>query len=404
MTVMAAAVRGPPGRPSSACCGRARSPSSARRRRPVRLGKPARQSRALRLSAATSTWSAPPAAEINGRPCVNSTPTCRRASIARCWRSRAPAFSMRSQAAPRAASAASSSIAAGFAEAGPEGQRTAGGDRAHRPRPRHGDLGAELSRPHQLCRRHSVDVQHLRAGAARRAARRRHRVAKRRHGDRAARRAASARYRDLATRSRPATRRSTDRGFPRLSDRRSNRPTSSLMMVEQFRASAALPCGGAQGARGRQADRAAASRPQRRGALVRADPYRRHERRLRGHAHAGARMPASRLVDTLEELLDLGELMIRWPSPPRGGTAVISDSGAFKAMVLDFCEGSDLDVPEPTGATRDSARRAGAGSRSCRPIRSTSRRSRWSIPISIARRCSRSSTTTATAAWCSPWC
>ena len=46
--------------------------------------------------------------------------------------------------------------------------------------------------------------------------------------------------------------------------------------------------------------------------------------------------------------------MIRWPSPPRGGTAVISDSGAFKAMVLDFCEGSDLDVPEPTGATRDS--------------------------------------------------
>ena len=66
-------------------------------------------------------------------------------------------------------------------------------------------------------------------------------------------------------------------------------------------------------------------------------------------AHAGVVV-----VDTLEELHDLGELMIRWPSPPRGGTAVISDSGAFKAMVLDFCEGSDLDVPEPTGATKSS--------------------------------------------------
>ena len=57
------------------------------------------------------------------------------------------------------------------------------------------------------------------------------------------------------------------------------------------------------------------------------------------------------VVDTLEELLDLGELMVRWPSPPRGGAAVISDSGAFKAMVLDFCENSDLGLPEPTGAT-----------------------------------------------------
>jgi acyl-CoA synthetase (NDP forming) len=60
------------------------------------------------------------------------------------------------------------------------------------------------------------------------------------------------------------------------------------------------------------------------------------------------------LVDTMEELHDLGELMIRWPSPPRGGAAVISDSGAFKAMVLDFCEQSGLDVPEPTGATKES--------------------------------------------------
>ena len=64
-------------------------------------------------------------------------------------------------------------------------------------------------------------------------------------------------------------------------------------------------------------------------------------------AHAGVAV-----VESLEELIDLGELMIRWRSPPRGGAAVISDSGAFKAMVLDFCESSDLDLPEPSAATK----------------------------------------------------
>jgi acetate---CoA ligase (ADP-forming) len=59
------------------------------------------------------------------------------------------------------------------------------------------------------------------------------------------------------------------------------------------------------------------------------------------------------VVDTLEELIDLGELMIRWPSLPRGGAAVISDSGAFKALALDFCETSALDLPEPSAATKD---------------------------------------------------
>jgi acyl-CoA synthetase (NDP forming) len=63
--------------------------------------------------------------------------------------------------------------------------------------------------------------------------------------------------------------------------------------------------------------------------------------------HAGVAV-----VESLEELIDLGELMIRWRAPPRGGAAVISDSGAFKAMALDFCESSDLDLPEPSAATK----------------------------------------------------
>ncbi|HLH98904.1 MAG TPA: acetate--CoA ligase family protein [Xanthobacteraceae bacterium] len=59
------------------------------------------------------------------------------------------------------------------------------------------------------------------------------------------------------------------------------------------------------------------------------------------------------VVDSLEELIDLGELLVRWPTPPRGGAAIISDSGAFKALALDFCEGSDLGLPEPSEATRE---------------------------------------------------
>ena len=127
-----------------------------------------------------------------------------------------------------------------------------------------------------------------------------------------------------------------------------------LMMVEQFRHPQRFLALGASRSCRRQADRAAASRPQRRRAPVGQDPYRRHERRLRGHARLVSQAGVA-VVDTLEELLDLGELMIRWPSPPRGGAAVISDSGAFKAMVLDFCESSDLDLPEPLDATKSSA-------------------------------------------------
>ena len=62
--------------------------------------------------------------------------------------------------------------------------------------------------------------------------------------------------------------------------------------------------------------------------------------------HAGVAM-----VDTLEELLDLSELMVRWPSLPHGGAAVISDSGVFKAMALDFCEAEGLALPPPSPAT-----------------------------------------------------
>ncbi len=43
-------------------------------------------------------------------------------------------------------------------------------------------------------------------------------------------------------------------------------------------------------------------------------------------------------VETTEELIDVAELALRCPIPPRGGLAVLTDSGAFKSLAADFCE------------------------------------------------------------------
>jgi acyl-CoA synthetase (NDP forming) len=59
------------------------------------------------------------------------------------------------------------------------------------------------------------------------------------------------------------------------------------------------------------------------------------------------------LVDKLEELLDVAELTMRCPPLSRGGAAVMTESGAFKALTLDLCERVGLDLPaiaEPTAA------------------------------------------------------
>ena len=57
-------------------------------------------------------------------------------------------------------------------------------------------------------------------------------------------------------------------------------------------------------------------------------------------AHAGVVV-----VDTLEELLDVSELLLRCPTLPTGGAAVLTESGAFKALSLDFCELVGLPLP-----------------------------------------------------------
>lgn len=50
-------------------------------------------------------------------------------------------------------------------------------------------------------------------------------------------------------------------------------------------------------------------------------------------------------AETLEELGDIAEIALRCPVLPTGGVAVMGESGAFKALTLDLCEGLALDLP-----------------------------------------------------------
>jgi acyl-CoA synthetase (NDP forming) len=63
-------------------------------------------------------------------------------------------------------------------------------------------------------------------------------------------------------------------------------------------------------------------------------------------AHAGVV-----LVNTLEELEDVSELLLRWQRLPRGGASVLTESGAFKALTLDFCESIGLALPSLSDST-----------------------------------------------------
>jgi acyl-CoA synthetase (NDP forming) len=68
-------------------------------------------------------------------------------------------------------------------------------------------------------------------------------------------------------------------------------------------------------------------------------------------AHAGVVV-----VDTLEELVDVSQLLICCSSLPRGGAAVLMESGAFKALTLDFCESIGLELPALSSSTDNALR------------------------------------------------
>jgi acyl-CoA synthetase (NDP forming) len=57
------------------------------------------------------------------------------------------------------------------------------------------------------------------------------------------------------------------------------------------------------------------------------------------------------LVETVEELVDVTQLLLRCPRVPSGGTAVLTESGAFKALTLDLCDRISLPLPTLASST-----------------------------------------------------
>lgn len=62
------------------------------------------------------------------------------------------------------------------------------------------------------------------------------------------------------------------------------------------------------------------------------------------------------LVDSIEELVDAGWLLSKWPDGVSGGVGVLTDSGAFKGFALDFADAIGLPLPELAPATREALR------------------------------------------------
>ncbi len=64
------------------------------------------------------------------------------------------------------------------------------------------------------------------------------------------------------------------------------------------------------------------------------------------------------MVESMDELIDVSELLVRFPKPPTAGLAVLTDSGAFKGMTLDFCDAAGIDVPPLPPALAEKLRAA----------------------------------------------
>lgn len=64
------------------------------------------------------------------------------------------------------------------------------------------------------------------------------------------------------------------------------------------------------------------------------------------------------LVETLEELVDAAHILCRCAQPPAGGTAVLTESGAYKALALDLAERLHLALPPLAADTVEQLRQA----------------------------------------------
>lgn len=63
-------------------------------------------------------------------------------------------------------------------------------------------------------------------------------------------------------------------------------------------------------------------------------------------------------VESLEELVDVVQILVRCAELPRGGAAVFTESGAFKALTLDLCDAIGLQLPVLSKGCEEALRNA----------------------------------------------
>jgi acetate---CoA ligase (ADP-forming) len=56
-------------------------------------------------------------------------------------------------------------------------------------------------------------------------------------------------------------------------------------------------------------------------------------------------------VESMEELLDVSQILVRSNKLPNCGPAIFTDSGAFKAIALDLCDRLEIDLPQFSSST-----------------------------------------------------
>ena len=57
------------------------------------------------------------------------------------------------------------------------------------------------------------------------------------------------------------------------------------------------------------------------------------------------------LVETLDEFMDVAEILSRYPAPSRGGLGILTFSGAFCGIAHDFCADIGVEIPSLSAAT-----------------------------------------------------
>ena len=63
-------------------------------------------------------------------------------------------------------------------------------------------------------------------------------------------------------------------------------------------------------------------------------------------------------VDSMEELVDVAQILVRCLELPSGGAAVFTESGAFKALALDLCDRVGLELPDLSPQAREALKEA----------------------------------------------